>query len=90
MSDLIDRQAAIDALNKKKIYRPLDSDRWVISDCLNEIVKLPPAQPKRMRGRWEVNPIYIKCSECGESFMLIPQNYCPNCGADMREQSHDD
>lgn len=34
-------------------------------------------------GRWSVNPIYIKCSECGEAFMLIPQNYCPNCGAKM-------
>jgi hypothetical protein len=44
MSDLIDRQAAIDALNKLKIYRPLDSDRYVISDCLNKIVNLPSAQ----------------------------------------------
>lgn len=45
--DLIDRQAAIDALNKMKIYRPLDSDRYVISDCLNKIVNLPSAQPER-------------------------------------------
>lgn len=36
-------------------------------------------------GRWTVTPIYIKCSECGESFMLIPQNFCPNCGARMEE-----
>ncbi len=34
-------------------------------------------------GKWMVTPVYIKCSECGESFMLIPQNYCPNCGARM-------
>ncbi len=34
-------------------------------------------------GKWTVTPVYIKCSECGESFMLIPQNYCPNCGARM-------
>ena len=34
-------------------------------------------------GKWEVTPVYIKCSECGESFMLIPQNYCPHCGARM-------
>ena len=37
-------------------------------------------------GRWTVTPVYIKCSECGESFMLIPQNYCPNCGARMDEE----
>ncbi len=45
MDDMISRQAAIDALNKMKIYRPLDSDRYVISDCLNKIVNLPSAQP---------------------------------------------
>lgn len=42
--DLIYRQDAIDALNKMKIYRSLDSDRYVISDCLNRIVNLPSAQ----------------------------------------------
>lgn len=34
-------------------------------------------------GKWTVTSTYIKCSECGESFMLIPQKYCPNCGARM-------
>ena len=49
--DLIERQAAIDSLNKMKIYRPLDSDRYVISDCLNKIVDLPSAQPEIIRCR---------------------------------------
>ena len=44
MDDLISRQAAIDAMNQMMINRPLDSDRWVISDCLNKIVNLPSAQ----------------------------------------------
>ena len=51
MKDLIERQAAIDSLNKMKIYRPLDSDRYVISDCLNKIVDLPSAQPEIIRCR---------------------------------------
>ena len=46
MTDYISRQDAIDALNSMKIYRPLDSDRYVISDCLNKIVNLPSAQPE--------------------------------------------
>ena len=49
------------------------------------IKKLPSAEPVR-HGKWTVTPIYIKCSECGESFMLMPQNYCPNCGARMDEE----
>ena len=49
------------------------------------IANAPAADVVPVRhGKWEVNPVYIKCSECGEAFMLIPQNYCPNCGADMR------
>ena len=38
-----------------------------------------------VRGRWKIISIYIKCLECGERFILTPQNFCPNCGADMRE-----
>ena len=39
-----------------------------------------------VHGKWEVTPVYIKCSECGESFMLIPQDYCPHCGARMDKE----
>ena len=96
MDDLIRRQAAIDALNKMKIYRPLDSDRYVISDCLNKIVNLPSAQPERKTGRWlrtEAYPHRIYCSSCFVTFIRndeflnlndIPHGFCPHCGADMR------
>ena len=50
-----------------------------------EVQPTVDAVPAR-HGKWEVTPVYIKCSECGESFMLIPQNYCPNCGARMDEK----
>lgn len=49
------------------------------------IKKLPSAEPV-LHGKWTVTPTHIKCSECGESFMLIPQNYCPNCGARMDKE----
>ena len=44
------------------------------------------AEPVR-HGKWKVTSCYIKCSECGECFMLIPQNFCPFCGAKMREDN---
>ena len=52
--ELISRQAAIEALNKMKIYRPLNSDRYVISDCLNKIINLPSAQSEMIKEirRW--------------------------------------
>ena len=92
MSDYIGRQAAIDALNKMKIYRPLNSDRYVISDCLNKIVNLPSAEPERKKGKWLMHsdfPDRLICSECGAQFDVWhweseQMHFCPNCGADMR------
>lgn len=59
----------------------------VLQAIYNGVMELPTtdAVPVK-RGKWTVTPIYIKCSECGESFMLMPQNYCPNCGARMDEE----
>lgn len=75
MSDLISRQAAIDAMS-------VINDSICEQQAVDALLELPLAQKT---GRWKVTPMYIKCSECGESFMLIPQNYCPNCGAKMGE-----
>ena len=61
-----------------------DADFDVIKGMFLDAQAVTDVRPV-VRGRWKVTPIYIKCSECGECFMLIPQNYCPNCGADMRE-----
>ena len=55
--------------------------------AINTVKHQPTVDAVPVRhGKWEVTPVYIKCSECGESFMLIPQNYCPNCGARMDEK----
>ena len=43
-----------------------------------------------VRGKWidhqEGRWIYAKCSECG-TVHDVKSNFCPNCGADMREES---
>ena len=37
-----------------------------------------------VRGRWEKDtPMWYKCSVCG-CLMSGIENYCPDCGADMR------
>lgn len=107
MRDLIDRQAAIEALDVGAEYfrRVLDLtdiagvDRencerviGLIEAQISDIKELPSAQPKRKKGKW--NPFdvpWYQCSICGavreqKAFM---ENFCPNCGADMRGEKND-
>ena len=103
-SDAISRQAAIDALGERPMV-------WVGSDyelgARNQydadvlaLETVPPAQPERKRGRWNITDAYphnVYCSECYTRFAQthwavwedgsLPRNFCPNCGADMREVS---
>lgn len=77
MSDLIDRQAAIDALNEyfdrigKLKRRGLTKGEKAISlDTVGTIKTLPPAEPKR--GKWirtGSGSLYdnYECSECGKA-----------------------
>ena len=64
---------------------------------LNDVEDFPAADVRPVvRGRWE--PVVdanedgspyqagIHCSECGH-FDVWEFNFCPNCGADMREES---
>lgn len=74
MSELISRQAAIDEIRKC---------RFVV-DAIEKIRGLPSAQPKT--GEWveedEHGDLWI-CDQCGFA-SEHRDNYCPNCGADMR------
>ena len=55
--------------------------------------KLPRVQPKAKTGRWihkEITDNYRvigQCSECLERKII--DNFCPNCGADMRRNTNE-
>ena len=87
-----------DALNERMYHDAFETDSdmqkwdggcWIRYKMFENAMKDAPTVDAKpvARGEWKVTPIYIKCSVCGESFMLIPQNFCPNCGADMRGES---
>ena len=92
-TDLISRQAAIDAPFKK--WDMKNGVTWI---PLEHIEQLPSAQPERQKGKW--NTYYHSdidfshsCNQCGYSapYQMIggevfqkKWNFCPNCGADMR------
>lgn len=46
----------------------------------------------RPHGKWIFkydNPLikmgYWECSKCKQGRLMVEENFCPNCGADMRE-----
>ena len=90
MGDLIDRQAAIDAVGS------MLRRKFGIGGDLAEITlaELPSAQPERKKGQWVEDVAYYdeegcpcivtRCDQCGEPGF---GRYCPYCGADMREEN---
>ena len=68
MSDLIDRQKAIEALDfeivymtvfsndEKNITNPFAQYNKGLEDGIKAIRALPSAEPERKKGRWEVQP----------------------------------
>ena len=91
--DLISRQAV---LNMKRLF--IDEDGvMAYAVPTGNILRLPSVQPTRPTGRWinlentkykgQVLPFWdrYECSKCG-GHGKGTFNYCPNCGADMREK----
>lgn len=90
MSDLIDRQAAIDAIDTGNLHR------GIVEALQNLISELPSAEQKRERGRWERHysrpnvfaDLFWHCSCCGykndDQYANVYHKFCPHCGADMR------
>lgn len=84
-SDTISRQQAIDALDNLD-YMPGEWSVRGLSLCKGGIKALPPS-PSRPKGRWKtIAFLTVECSEChAQIHELEYGNFCPNCGADMRQ-----
>lgn len=94
--DLINRRAAIDGADAI-IARDTSGNNDVVKAMTawkSYVEALPSAQPERKNGHWIIDGHHIKCNQCGESMCntdregdAIPRNFCPNCGAEMREET---
>lgn len=94
MDDLISRQAAIKAVCTVALH---DGIRAAFKSCIDDV----PAADVRpvVRGKWNRTDAYphrLYCSVCNKTYLKndellerweFPLNFCPNCGADMREES---
>ena len=82
--DYISREAAIkNVINQMRVSK---SELCMRERLLNlEAADVRPV----VRGKWVQGdmPTYggYKCSVCGANTVLYKANFCPNCGADMRE-----
>ena len=86
--DLIDRQAAMNRIDEA-LARVFVESRGCGESILR---KVPSVKPERNQGHWvgiDDEPCETwECDKCGciqECFEGEQPNYCPNCGADMRE-----
>ena len=79
-TDAVSRQAVKEQMIKYGFYAP----DMTVTEFVEE---LPPVTPTRPKGHWiEVDLDVWDCSECKEgSCSGNKTNFCPNCGADMRE-----
>ena len=92
----IEREAAFNAL--LKLVPKVDDDGycWVIrGDAAKAIDSIPAADVRPVvRGKWQIyytdlDNTYTRCTACLCSFKGAKNhyNFCPNCGADMREEA---
>ena len=67
-----------------KINCPIQMD-YISNDC---DIKTCPYRTERQIGKWKNVALFTReCSECGAQFHELEyDNFCPNCGADMRQQ----
>lgn len=92
MSDLIDRQAAIDAIFESALKYTgfMEMEMYTDDDAVEAINGVPSAWPERKKGRWINYKDEHCCSVC--DWIIIEEcwdeenryDYCPYCGADMR------
>ena len=97
MSDLIDRQTAIDVA-----FDIFPDDEYFLEQFVKSIEALPSAQPERESAkfiRWmecKKTDKYIsytphcKCSKCGNELLVEAINYCYMCGARMEGERRTD
>lgn len=98
MADYLSREEILRVFGNLTVKNPDDKYQHGMQDAIDCLIpevingmEAADVQPVK-RGRWKLtnNPSFRKCSECGAWWGIditdnIFTNYCPKCGAYMRE-----
>lgn len=90
----MDRVEAIEIIKDTTIWCWHDR-RAELREALD--LAIEALQQERPKGEWEHHMdrngiLWERCSECGDSTLVCDReniNFCPNCGADMRGEKHE-
>jgi hypothetical protein len=92
----LEKEIEEDVVSRKSVLNLINSD-WKYEGLEVLINNLPSVTPTQKKGNWiNGNPI---CPCCGEDkfkdldadiFADWKPNFCPNCGADMKESEEND
>ena len=92
MAEYIEREALFQALTDKFKARLGSSHLPTWNDAFDTAKSIPSTNVRPVvQGKWAVSPEewLSYCSICGQRKPIVAGNYkwnyCPNCGADMRE-----
>lgn len=84
------REEAIKIYNTLLLFGKVDCTKEEVKECCRMAIKALRREPRK--GRWidiknkNGTVIAVRCSRCGNSPKhAIKSDFCPNCGADMRE-----
>ena len=84
MTDLISREAAYETLTAYYHHRT-SIQHEALKEALSRVPSIDPVK----HGKWVSDGYTWRCSECGKTYwgrLAKPWNYCPNCGAKVKEE----
>ena len=85
------KQDAIDGIlcNRDEFKKWLERMHWHVKEC-DRLSRALEERPERPRGKWIIKQdwygYYGECSYCHKTQHGGKTDFCPNCGADMREE----
>lgn len=99
--EYIEREAVKEKIERLRDKCGNNEMAFALNWAVSRTGKIPAADVVPVRhGRWIDTGDFISCSECNATRMKeflcdygvarrldVRTNYCPNCGADMREES---